>query len=72
MGVFALKPHLFKHRRLGWLQEAVQAAQDKHRQDYIAIFSTDKHVSQTIIGNGPTEIDNLIMCGVIHVLLILL
>ena len=65
-GVFALKSNLFQHSLFAGLQQAVQAAQDEHRQDDIAVLAADKDIAQTVVSNRPDEGNNLVMSGVVH------
>ena len=45
---------------LGVLQHSVQAADDRHGQNDIAVLAAHIHISQAIIGDAPDEVGNCI------------
>ena len=49
--IFTLEAHLFEHRILAGLQQAVQTAQDKHRKDDIAILAAHENIPETVVSD---------------------
>ena len=64
--LFALEVDLRENVRFRRLQQGVEAAQDDHRQDHIAVFAADIDVAEAVVGNGPNEGDQLIVGGLVH------
>ncbi len=61
-----LELHLGQHGFLGVLQQAVDSAEDEHRENDIAVFPADENVAEAVVRNGPDEGDDFIVSGVIH------
>ena len=49
--VFTLEADLFEHRFLAGLQQAIQTAQDKHRQDDIAVLAAYENIPKTVVSD---------------------
>ncbi|MDT4886220.1 hypothetical protein FQZ97_1225430 [compost metagenome] len=64
--LFTLEANLLQHGILGWLQETVEAAQDDHRQDDVAILAAHKDVAQAVISDRPDKGNDAVVCCVIH------
>ncbi len=45
-----------QHLLLGRLQHGVQAADDGHRQDEVAVLAAHVHVAQYVVGDAPDEV----------------
>ena len=54
---FLLVSNFLQDCVLGRLQQGVEAAQNDHRQDDVAILASDVDVSQAVISNSPDERD---------------
>jgi hypothetical protein len=65
--LLALEADFFKHRVLGRLQQSVEPAQDDHRQDDVAVLAADVDIAKAVVGDGPDEGDELVVCCVVHV-----
>jgi hypothetical protein len=48
------------------LQQTIETANDRHRQDDIAILAPDVHISQNIIRDAPDKVDNGVVLRVVH------
>jgi hypothetical protein len=66
-GLVFLELHLGEHGFLGFLQQAVDPAEDEHRQDDIAVFPANEDVAEAVVRDGPDEGDDFVVGGVIHV-----
>ena len=56
----------FTHSLIGRFQHGIQAAEDGHWQDDIAVFAPDKDVAQGVIGNAPDEVGDPGEVGLVH------
>lgn len=45
-----------QHRLLGGLQHRIQAAQDRHRQDHVAVFAAHIQIPEHVVGDAPDEV----------------
>ncbi len=61
-----LELHLGEHGVLGFLQQAIDPPENKHGQDDIPVFSTDKNIAQAVVRDGPDERNDFVVRGVIH------
>ena len=61
-----LELHLSQHGFLGVFQQAVDPAEDEHRENDIAAFPADEDVAEAVVRDGPDEGDDFIVSGVIH------
>jgi len=52
--------------RLGRLQHRVEAAQDGHRQDHVAILAANIKVAQDVVGDPPDEVGDPVQIAVRH------
>ncbi len=51
---------------LGGLQQDVQTAEDRHRHDYLLVFTFLKGVDQHIVGDVPDEGEQVVVLGGVH------
>ena len=56
-----------QHGLLGRLQHGIEAADDDHRQDDIAVLAADVDIAQDVIGDAPDEIGDPVQLALIHV-----
>ena len=55
---------------LGGFEEAVEAAQDGHGQDDVAVLAADVDVAEDVVGDAPDEVDNGVMGRSVHQLIL--
>ena len=46
---------------LGVFQNGVEATDNRHGQDNVAVFAASVDIAQAVVGNIPDEVDNLIV-----------
>jgi hypothetical protein len=56
-----------QHGLLGRLEHCVEAAQDGHRQDDIAVSAADVNVAEDVVGDVPDEVGEAVELGSLHV-----
>lgn len=49
--IFTLEAHLFEHCFFAGLQQAIQTAQDKHRQDDIAVLTAYENIPEAVVSD---------------------
>ena len=49
------------------LQNSIQTANHRHRQNHITILATHIHIAQTVISNAPNKAHNLVVNLIIHI-----
>lgn len=55
-----------QHSFFCWLKQSIQTANDRHRQDYIAVLAAHIDIAQHVIGDAPDEIHNGGVGCVVH------
>lgn len=55
-----------KYRLLGAFQHSVQATDDRHRQNDIAILPAHINVAQAVVRDAPDKADNRVIRLIIH------
>ena len=55
-----------EHGLLGRLEHGVEAAQDGHRQDDVAVLAADVEVAQDVVGDAPDEVRDPVQITVAH------
>ena len=55
-----------QHRRFRRLKQRVEAANDGHRQNHVAVFAAHVHVAQHIVGNAPNKVNKRRVKLIIH------
>ncbi|MDB6040332.1 MAG: hypothetical protein JWM99_4173, partial [Verrucomicrobiales bacterium] len=67
--LFAVERSLhIEHGLFRGLQHGIEAAQDGHRQNDIAVFAAHKDVAKGIVGDAPDEAGDPVELGLVHVL----
>ena len=62
-----LELHLGEDGVLGVLKQAVDAPEDEHGEDDVAVFAADEDIAQAVVGDRPDEGDDFVVGGVIQV-----
>jgi hypothetical protein len=61
-----LELHLGQDGVLAVLEQAVDAPQDEHGEDDVAVFAADEDVAKAVIGDRPDEGNDFVVGGVVH------
>ena len=56
----------FEHSLLGRLQHGVEAAENGHRQDDVAVFAAHEDVAEGVIGDAPDEVGDPVELSLVH------
>ena len=59
-------PLHLQRRRFRRLKQRVEAANNGHRQNHVAVFAAHVHVAQHIVGNAPNKVDKRRVKLIIH------
>ncbi|OPY18728.1 MAG: hypothetical protein A4E74_00378 [Syntrophus sp. PtaB.Bin075] len=51
---------------LVWLQKRVETADDRHRQDHVAVLAAYVDIAQHIVGDAPDKIHDAVMDHMVH------
>ncbi len=58
--VVGLRPSLpLQHRFLGRLEQRIEAANHRHRQDHVAVLAAHEDIAQDVVGDVPDEARDL-------------
>ncbi len=55
-----------EYRILGRLQHRIEAAQDGHGEDDVAVFAPDKDIAQAVVGDVPDEVGDPVEVSGVH------
>jgi hypothetical protein len=61
-----LEGYFFQYGFFGGFKQGIQAAKYYHRQDDIAVLSTDVDIAQAVVRDGPDEGNKFVVNGVVH------
>jgi hypothetical protein len=50
----------------GGFQYGIEAAEDGHRQDHIAVFAPDEDIAQAVVRDVPDEAGDPVELGLVH------